>query len=460
MNENSQKMMQQLLDNAHKAMEEFQSYSQEEIDHILFELCAAFQANAVPMAKMAVEETGMGKYEDKVMKNSGAPAGAWMAVKGQKSVGVIGEDKARRLRFIAHPKGIVGNVAPTTNPNVTTIFVSIFSLKGRNACIISPHPSAKNATLYSVKILRDTLKKLNAPVDLIQGIEAPSKEMSQLLMASCDVTVATGGKAMVLAANSSGHPSFGVGPGNVQGILDPDFDNYAQFVAEGVVSREFDNGIVCADTQTFIIPENRCDEIVDLLKKEKAYVTFDKAEIDKFRLTMFPDGHMSSDLIGIPAVKVAEKAGIKIPADTRIIVLDMPADKAGNGDPLYGEKMCPVALLIKTKSYEESVEVAKKNLLQNGAGHSVSVHTNSAEKANYASMHLPVCRVLINQPAFVAANPGLTNGLSPTCSLGCGSWGNNSLSENLTFKHLMNIACITYPYPPEEIPDLQHVFDK
>lgn len=452
-------IMQGMVAKGRKAMEAFMDYNQEQIDAVLKALCVAFQEKAEVMAKMTIEETGMGKLESKIMKNTGAPAGIWMAVKDQKSVGVIGEDKEKRLRFVAHPKGVIGNVAPTTNPNVTSVFVACLSLKGRNACIISPHPSAKNTTLYSVRILREALEKIGAPVDLIQGIENPSKEMSQLLMQQCDVTVATGGKAMVLAANSSGHPSFGVGPGNVQGILDPEFPNYAQFVAEGVVSRSFDNGIVCADTQSFIVPEARKAEIVELLEKEKAYVTFDKDEIGKIRDVVFPDGHMSPDAIGIDAIKVAEMAGINIPADTSILVVGMDADQAGQGDPLYGEKMCPVAILIGTDSFEESVAVAKKNLLQNGAGHSVSVHTNDPEKADYASMSLPVCRVLVNQPAFVAANPGLTNGLNPTCSLGCGSWGNNSLSENLTFKHLMNVASVSYPMDPDQIPDLQHLFD-
>lgn len=456
---NNEEMMIKMVEKGRKAMEIFHSYSQEQIDAVIKALCVAFKKEAETMARMTVEETGMGNYESKVMKNVGAPAGILAATMGKPSVGVIGEDKEKRIRYIAHPKGVIGNVAPTTNPNVTCVFVSCLSLKGRNACIVSPHPGAKNTTLYSVNVLRKALKEIGAPEDLIQGVENPSKEMSQLLMRHCDVTVATGGKEMVRAANSSGHPSYGVGPGNIQGILDDDYANVEQFVVDTITSRSFDNGIVCSCTQSLIVPEGKADKVVSLLRDNGAYVTFDENEISRLRDAMFVDGHMNPSTTGRSVQTIAEMADIKIPEGTKIIVVGLDAEGAGQGDPLYGEKMCPVSILVKSRSFEESVEIARKNLLFVGAGHSSQLHTDNPAHADYASMNLPVCRLMVNQPGFVTANPALTNGLNPTCSMGCGSWGNNSLSENLTFQHLMNIAAVSYPLAPEEIPDLERLFD-
>lgn len=455
---NEEKMI-KMVENGRKAMEIFQNYTQEEVDRVIMALCVAFREEAETMAKMTVEETGMGNVESKTMKNAGCAAGVLAQTKGKPSVGVIGEDKERKLRFVAHPKGVIGNVAPTTNPNVTCLFVSGMSLKGRNACIVSPHPGAKNTTLYSVDVLRKALKEVGAPVDLIQGVDTPSKEMSQLLMKHCDVTVATGGKEMVTAANSSGHPSYGVGPGNIQGILDDDFADVEQFVLDTIASRTFDNGIVCSCTQSLIVPEGKMDQVVDLLRSNGVYVTFDDEERNRLREAMFVDNHMNPNVIGRPIQLIADMAEIAVPEGTKMIVIGMSAEEAGKGDPLYGEKMCPVSILIKSGSFEESVEIAKKNLLFAGAGHSSQLHTDNPAHADYTSMQLPVSRVMVNQSGFLTANPALTNGLEPTCSMGCGSWGNNSLSENLTYKHLMNIATVSYPYDPEEIPNLDRLFD-
>lgn len=458
MSTNEQKMI-EMVEKGRKASEIFQTYTQEQVDEVIKNLCIAFQKEAATMAKMTVEETGMGDYECKIMKNTGCPAGAWAQVKGQKSMGIIGEDKAKRLRFVAKPKGVVGNVAPTTNPNVTCMFVTAMSLKGRNAAIVSPHPGAKNTTVYSADLLRKSLEEQGAPVDLVQVVREPSKEMSQMLMKHCDVTVATGGAEMVTAANSSGHPSFGVGPGNIQGILDDDYAAVPQFVAESIVSRVFDNGIVCSCTQSMIIPEGKEQQVVDLIPENGGVLITDEGDIEKIKNTIFKNGKNNPDTIGRTAQTIAEMAGVDIPADAKAIVLKVPAEGAGTGNELYGEKMNPVMLLITTKSLEEAVDVAKKNLEQQGAGHSSQMHTDNQDNADYALQELPICRLMVNQPGFTTANPGLTNGLEPTCSMGCGSWGNNSLSENLTFRHLMNITCATWPFDPEDVPDVMAVFD-
>lgn len=456
---NSEEKMIQMVENGRKAMKEFMTYSQEEIDKVIKAICVAFKNEAETMAKMTLEETSMGDFDSKMMKLIGAPAGILAATMGQKSVGIIGEDKEKRLRFVAHPKGVIGNVAPTTNPNVTCVFVTGLCLKGRNACIVSPHPGAKNTTQYSVKVIRQALEDIGAPVDLVQVVEEPSKEMSQMLMKHCDVTVATGGKEMVTAANSSGHPSFGVGPGNIQGILDDDYANIEQFVQDSITSRIFDNGIVCSCTQSFIVPEAKEAQVVELIKANGGYVTDDKDEIDRIRDVLFVNDKPNTKAIGRPISTIAEMAGITIPEGTKTIVCKMSKEEAGKGDHLYGEKMCPVMILIPTSSFEESVDVARRNLEFVGAGHSSQLHTDNQDHADYAAINLPISRLMTNQPGFVTANPALTNGLAPTCSMGCGSWGNNSISENLTFKHLMNISAISWPYDPDQIPDLEKLFD-
>lgn len=455
----NQKMLEELVANGRKALEEFESFSQERVDECIRAMCQAFKDHALELSKEVVEETGLGDYESKIQKNMGSPDGIMYALKGKKSVGIIKEDEERRIKFVAKPKGILSSVAPTTNPNITVLFNAAFGLKGRNVIIVAPHPRAKKTTAHTVQIINDALASVGAPKNLVQCIEEPSIELTQMLMKNCDVIIATGGAAMVSSAYSSGHPAFGVGPGNVQAIFDRGY-NYKVAVAQTVMGRKFDNGLICACNQSFIIPKEDEEEIVGYMKDEKVYYEAEPEKVDQFRKVLFPDGkHLNKDLVGQSVQKIAAAVGVEVPADTSIIVLKVDNKKVGSKDPLCGEKMCPVAISITYDTFENGVAIAKENLLYEGAGHSAVVHTNDDKKAEYCGIELPVCRMLVNQPGIFAANPALANGFNPTSTLGCGSWGNNSISENLTFEHLINISQIGWMKDESTIPTEAQIWE-
>lgn len=449
-------LLDHLLASAGQALAEYSTYNQEQVDACVKAICLAFKDHAEELARETIDETGLGDYSAKVEKNLGSPDGIWYALKGKKSVDIIGYDEENKLAMVAKPKGILCSVAPTTNPNITVLFNAAFALKGRNVLIVAPHPRAKKTTFHTCQIMNEALAKLGAPAGLIQCIEEPSVELTRMLMAESDVIIATGGAAMVRSAYSSGHPAFGVGPGNVQTIFDRDCDLPAA-VAQTVMGRKFDNGLICAGNQSFIVPEDQVAEVVTCLQAEKAFYTDDEAVVEQFRQVLFPaDGRISAKVVGQPIADIAKLAGVDIPADTSIVVLK--TDARGAADPLCGEKMCPVAILTTYHSFEEGVEIAKANLLYEGAGHSAVVHTRDDKKAEYCGVTLPVCRMLVNQPGIFAANPALANGFNPTSTLGCGSWGNNSIAENLTYEHLINISRIGWMKDADTIPTSQQIW--
>lgn len=432
----------QLVEKGRIALKAYEGYNQEQVDALIKAMCLAFKDKALELSKEVVEETGLGDYESKIAKNTGSPDGIWYALKGKKSVGIIGEDKENGLTFVASPKGIMCSVAPTTNPNITVLFNAAYALKGRNVLIVATHPRAKRTTLHTVDILNEALAKLGAPENLIQCVEEPSIECTQVLMKKSDVIIATGGAAMVESAYSSGRPAFGVGPGNVQTIIDKGFD-YGEAAAQIVQGRSFDNGLICAGNQSVICPAEDLDKVVDALKKNGAYYADSPEEVDVFRKALFPDGrHINRDLVGQNAAAIAKEAGVTVPDGTTVIAVLGDSSKVGAADPLCSEKMCPALVVLPYGSFEEGVNIAKTNLEYEGAGHSAVVHSNDADKVNYCGVTLPVSRLLVNQPGIFAANPALANGLNPTSTLGCGSWGNNSISENLTYEHLINISRI------------------
>ncbi|MEG2119931.1 MAG: succinate-semialdehyde dehydrogenase, partial [Pseudoflavonifractor sp.] len=314
------------------------------------------------------------------------------------------------------------------------------------------HPRAKKTTLHTVEIMNEALEKIGAPKYLLQCVAEPSIECTQLLMQASDVTIATGGAAMVKSAYSCGHPAFGVGPGNVQTIIDKGFD-YREAAGQIVAGRKYDNGLICAGNQSAIYPRADQQEFLDAMKSEGAFYVDDPAIVAQFRAALFPDGHhINSKLVGRYPQEIADLAGVEIPADTTIILLNVDKNNVGAKDPLCGEKMCPVTVAIAADSFEEAVAIAKENLLFEGAGHSAVVHTNDNKKAEYVGVELPISRLLVNQPGIFAANPALANGFNPTSTLGCGSWGNNSISENLTYEHLINISRIGWMKDPKDIP--------
>jgi succinate-semialdehyde dehydrogenase len=451
-----EKLVATLVERAREALAKFELATQEDVDRYVKAMCLHFKEHAEKLARLTVDETRLGDYDSKVNKNLGSPDGIWYALKDKKSVGIIDYDKQRKLAYVATPKGVLSSVAPTTNPNITVLFNAAFALKGRNVLIVAPHPRAKKTTLRTVEILNEALASCNAPANLIQCIEEPSIEGTQALMRGSDVIIATGGAAMVTAAYSSGHPAFGVGPGNVQTIIDKGFD-YAEAAAQIVVGRAFDHGLICAGNQSVIAPREDAALILEELKKNGAFYVEDEREVQKLREVLFPDGvHISPDVVGQPVSVIAKLAGIEIPEGTSIIVVRVQA--RGAADPLCGEKMCPVAIFTTYESFEDAVEIARANLLFVGAGHSAAIHTTDNSKAEYCATRLPVSRLLVNQPGIFAANPALANGFSPTSTLGCGSWGNNSISENLTYEHLINISRIGWVFDESQIPTSEQIW--
>ncbi|MBV8096812.1 MAG: aldehyde dehydrogenase family protein [Acetobacteraceae bacterium] len=432
--------VQQLVAKARVAQAVFETFSQEQVDAIVRDFAKYVYDNAESIAAGAHRETGLGVYEDKVAKAKGKARVIWNNLKGKKSRGVIGEDEDANLVFIAKPMGVVAAVCPVTNPVVTPMCNAMFALKAGNAVIFAPHPKAEYATRDLTRAYRDILNSHGAPEDLVQMVTKGSVQTTQALMQSADVVVATGGGGMVKAAYSSGKPSYGVGAGNVPVIIDRDVD--LRDAAEKIVAgASFDNGIICSHEQFVLTPEEHYrDTIEQFLATGKVWFTDGKAQVEKLRNVVFHGGHLNKDVVGRPAREIAAKAGIDIPESVRVILL--PAEGAGTDDVLAKEKLCPVVAILPYKTFDEAVEKAKANLLVEGAGHSAALHSNNEEHIRQMGVALPISRLVVNQASALTAGGSLTNGFAPTTTLGCGSWGGNSISENLDYKHLMNVSRI------------------
>ena len=432
--------VQKLVADARVAQAAFEAFSQAQVDAIVREFGKYVYDNAEAIARKAHKETGLGDYEDKVAKAKGKARIIWNSLKGKKSRGVIGEDEEANLVLMAKPMGVVAAVCPVTNPIVTPMCNAMFALKAGNAIVFAPHPKAEAATRDLTRAYRQILKKNGAPEDLVQMVTNGSVETTQALMKAADVVVATGGGAMVKAAYSSGKPSYGVGVGNVPVVIDRGVE-LKDAVGKIVAGASFDNGIICSHEQFVLTPEERYEETVgEFLATGKVWFTADKGEVQKLRKVVFPGGHLSKDVVGKSAREIGAKAGIEIPASARVILV--PAEGAGTKDVLAKEKLCPVVAIFPYKTFEEAVAGAKANLLVEGAGHSAALHSNNEEHIRRMGMELPISRLVVNQASALTAGGSLTNGFAPTTTLGCGSWGGNSISENLDFKHLMNITRI------------------
>ncbi len=425
----------EMVAKARVAQAEFEkNFDQAKTDAVVREIGKTVFDNAEMLAKMAVEETRMGVYEDKVAKNKGKARGVWYDLKGKKSMGVLSVDPETDLITMLKPVGVVAAITPTTNPIVTPMSKSMFAVKGKNAIIVAPHPRSKKCTAKTIELINKAIAKFGVPKDLIQVIEEPSIPLTQELMANCDVVLATGGMGMVKAAYSSGKPSYGVGAGNVQVIIDRgvDYDKAAATIIKG---RIFDNGIICSGEQSFIYPKDEKAKVFDAFKKNGAYIVAD-ADHDKVVNALFEDGHIAGDVVGQSVQFVAKKAGLNVPADARVIVVE--AKGVGAQDPICKEKMCPVLAAFGYDKFEEAIQIAKTNLLNEGNGHSAGIHSNNEEHIRMVGEGLTVSRVVVNAPVSTTAGGAIGSGLAVTNTLGCGTWGNNTLSENLTYKHLLN----------------------
>jgi len=439
MNENS--LIDVMVAKSRAAQLKFEKFTQQQIDKCVKIVAKVVFDNAEKFAQMAVQETGMGNYEDKLKKKLGKSRIIWHSLRNKKSVGILEYNEKTRIALIAKPVGVVGAVTPCTNPVVTPMCNAMFALKGGNSIIIAPHPRAKKCGKYFVDLCNEKLSAEGVPADLIQIIEEPTIELTNELMRKVDVVVATGGMGIVKAAYSSGKPSFGVGVGNVQVIMDRDID-IKDAVSKIITGRAFDNGIICSAEQTVMVPDEKFDEIVNEFKNNGCHFVSGKEEKQRLRDALFINGVTNKDVIGQEVSKIAEIAKIDIPSGTKVIVVE--TDGIGKEDVFCKEKMCPVIALIRYKDFSEAVSYAQINLDFEGKGHSVSIHSNNKENIEYAALNIKVSRILINQICATSNGGSFFNGLAATTTLGCGSWGNNSISENLDYKHLLNISRIAY----------------
>ncbi len=445
-----------LVELARIAQAKYESFSQHQVDNVVRDIGKFVYDNAEALAKMAVEETEMGSYEDKILKNKGKARVIWNNLKDKKSRGVIGEDSETNLVFVAKPMGVVAAVTPVTNPIVTPMCNGMFALKTGNAVIFAPHPKAQKCAEYLTSEFMKIVKSHDGPDNLIQVVTNGSVEKTQQLMQSADVVVATGGGAMVKSAYSSGKPSFGVGAGNVPVIIDRNI-NLKEAVEKIVDGASFDHGIICSHEQFVLAPEENFDQTIELFTNTgKVWFTDDKSQIQKLREVVFLDGHLNKDVVGKSASDVGKMAGIEVPDSARLILL--PADGSGTDDVLAKEKLCPVIAIIPYSTFENAVAMAKANLLVEGAGHSAALHSNDDENIQMAGIELPISRLVVNQPSSTTAGGSLTNGFAPTTTLGCGSWGGNSISENLDYKHLMNVSRIGKVIADKEVPSDEEIW--
>jgi succinate-semialdehyde dehydrogenase len=446
----TQSSVKALVARARLAQAEFERFTQEQVDAIVKGIGKYVYDNAEMLARLAVDETGIGVYEDKVLKNKGKARIIWNNLKDKKSRGIIGEDPDNNLVFVAKPMGVVASVTPVTNPIVTPMCNAMFALKTGNAVIFAPHPKAEKGSALLTREFMNVVKRHGGPDNLVQTIVNGSIETTQELMRAADVIVATGGGAMVKSAYSSGRPSFGVGAGNVPVIIDSDADTKeaAEKIVQGAA---FDNGIICSHEQFVLVPEARYQEAVKRFQETgKVWFTEDPATVQRFRELLFPDGRMNKDVVGKSPWQIAAMIGVEIPKSVRIILL--PAKGAGEEDVLAREKLFPVVAMLPYKSFKQAVAYAKANLLLEGAGHSAAIHSNTEANIRLAGVELPVSRLVVNQICSYSAGGALNNGFAPTTTLGCGSWGGNSISENLDFKHLMNVSRIGKVIATRKIP--------
>ena len=429
-----------IVANARKAQATFErNFSQDQVDEIVKTVAKTVFDHAEELSILAVEETGMGVLADKIAKCHGKSLGIWHDLKGKKSMGVLRVDDKTHLVEIAKAIGVVAGITPSTNPVVTPMSKIMFALKTKNAIIIAPHPKAQKCSGLTVRLINEAIAKYNVPEGLVQILDNPSVAKTQELMGACDVVVATGGMPMVKSAYSSGKPSFGVGAGNVQVILDRDID-FRVAASKVVKGRMFDNGIICSGEQSFIYPQDAKAEVFAAFQAEGAYFVPDAERQQVIDVIFDPKGGLMRDTVGQSTDYIAEQAGIKIPAGTKVLVLESRG--YGKADCVSKEKMCPVLAAFPYETFEEAIQIATANLILEGSGHTAGIHSNSQEHINLAGARIPVSRLIVNAPCATTAGGSVEGGLAFTNTLGCGSWGGNSISENFTYKHLLNVTRI------------------
>ncbi len=429
------------IDEMKKVQKVFATYSQEQIDKIFKAAATAADKMRIPLAKMAVEETGMGIVEDKVIKNHYASEYIYNAYRNTKTCGVIEEDSVYGIKKIAEPIGLVAAVIPTTNPTSTAIFKTLIALKTRNAIIISPHPRAKNCTIAAAKVVLDAAVKAGAPEGIIGWIDTPSLELTNIVMAEADIILATGGPGMVKAAYSSGKPALGVGAGNTPVIIDDTAD--IRLAVNSIIhSKTFDNGMICASEQSVTV----LDSVYEKVKQEFAYrgcYFLKPDELDKVRKTILINGALNAKIVGQKAATIAAMANVTVPEETKILIGEV--DSVDISEEFAHEKLSPVLAMYHAKTFDEALAKAEQLVADGGYGHTSSLYINTSEKEKMEkhANAMKTCRILINTPSSQGGIGDLYNfKLTPSLTLGCGSWGGNSVSENVGVKHLINIKTV------------------
>lgn len=430
-----------MLGRVREAQKKYAAFTQQQVDEIFRAAAMAANLQRIPLAKMAVEETGMGVVEDKVIKNHYAAEYIYNTYKETKTCGVIEEDKAFGIRKIAEPIGVIAAVIPTTNPTSTAIFKTLLALKTRNGIIISPHPRAKKCTIAAAKVVLEAAVKAGAPEGLFGWIDAPSLELTNLVMAEADIILATGGPGMVKSAYSSGTPALGVGAGNVPAIID-ESANPVMAVNSIIHSKTFDNGMICASEQSVITMEPLYDTVKAEFVKRGCHI-LTKAELNKVRKTIIINGALNAKIVGQSAFKIAQLAGVTVPESTKILIGEV--ESVDISEEFAHEKLSPVLAMYKAKTFEDAIAKAERLIEDGGYGHTASLYIHPAQTERLAQHQaaMKTCRIVVNTPSSFGGIGDIYNfKLAPSLTLGCGSWGGNSVSENVGVKHLINIKTV------------------
>ena len=450
-NEQAVQRARELAQRAYEAQKLFANYSQDKVDRIVESMAKAGYEHAARLAKLAVEETGIGRESDKIIKNQFASKNLYESIKDTKTVGVLNRDEARKIVEIAAPAGVIVAIIPTTNPTSTVIFKSMISLKARNSVVISPHPRAIKACVETARIMEDAAVLAGAPKGLIQCLDVASMAAATELM-TCEYTsviLATGGSALVKAAYSSGKPAYGVGPGNVPAFIERSAD-VSQALDRILMSKTFDYGTICASEQAIVTERVIANQVRAQLQQKGGYFVTG-ADKEKLEKTVIKEtGGVNPDVVGKSPQVIADLAGITIPAGTRVLVADL--DGVGKEYPLSAEKLCPVLGFYEVDNWEAACDLCIRLLQFGGLGHSLVIHSNNEQVVMEFAMKKPVFRILCNTPSAQGAI-GYTTGLAPSLTLGCGTFGGNITSDNVTARHLMNIKRLAYYNPPAEFAD-------
>ena len=429
------------LEKVKKAQEEFKSFTQEQVDKIFFAVAMAANQNRIPLAKMAYEETKMGVVEDKVIKNHFASEYIYNKYKNSKTCGVIEEDKEFGFTKVAEPIGVVAAIIPTTNPTSTVIFKSLISLKTRNGVFISPHPRAKKSTIEAAKLVLSAAEKAGAPKGIIGWIDEPSLELTNTLMQEADIILATGGPGMVKAAYSSGKPAIGVGAGNTPALIDETAD-IKMAVMSIVHSKTFDNGLICSSEQSCIVNKNIYEKVKKEFELRGCYFLKEK-EIEKLRQTILINGALNAKIVGQKPCEIAKLAGFEVDKDVKVLIGEV---KNIEGEAFAHEKLSPILAMYKAEDFEDGIKKAKKLVESGGIGHTCSIYLDNIrerEKLNKFQSVMKTCRVMVNTPSAQGGIGDIYNfALTPSLTLGCGSWGGNSVSDNVGIINLLNIKKI------------------